>query len=419
MPSIRDRLRNSWNAFMNRDPTRSFDYRGGSTWGSRPDRTVLHYGNAKSEIGTIYNKIAVDCSLIDLRHVIVDRANNNRYQKTVFDEIQEILSTSANCDQTGRAMVQDLVMSMFDEGVIAIVSTDFNINPTNTDSFVPLRARVGRITEWMPAHIRVEVYNELIGRKEEIVVEKRYTPIIENPFYQIMNEQNSLARQLITTLNQLARTNEQNASGKIDLLIQLPYAVRQSGKRDLAESRRDDIEKQLTNSQHGIAYIDASEKVIQLNRAVENNLWEQATSLRQQLYNQLGYSEAIFNGTADEQTMLNYQNSTIEPVLTAISEEITRKWLSKTARSQGHMIRFFKSPFKLVPTQQLAEISDKMTRNEILTSNEIRAEMGILPSDDPKADMLINSNINQSKQQELQYLNPKSQEKDTENIQND
>lgn len=419
MPSIRDRLRNSWNAFMNRDPTRSFDYRGGSTWGSRPDRTVLHYGNAKSEIGTIYNKIAVDCSLIDLRHVIVDRANNNRYQKTVFDEIQEILSTSANCDQTGRAMVQDLVMSMFDEGVIAIVSTDFNINPTNTDSFVPLRARVGRITEWMPAHIRVEVYNELIGRKEEIVVEKRYTPIIENPFYQIMNEQNSLARQLITTLNQLARTNEQNASGKIDLLIQLPYAVRQSGKRDLAESRRNDIEKQLTNSQHGIAYIDASEKVIQLNRAVENNLWEQATSLRQQLYNQLGYSEAIFNGTADEQTMLNYQNSTIEPVLTAISEEITRKWLSKTARSQGHMIRFFKSPFKLVPTQQLAEISDKMTRNEILTSNEIRAEMGILPSDDPKADMLINSNINQSKQQELQYLNPKSQEKDTENIQND
>lgn len=394
MPSLFERARNSWNAFLGRDPTPNVNYPSIGGWGSgsRPDRYRLNHNNSRSIVSSIYNQIAVDVSSVDIRHVRVD--DEDRYQETITGPLNRLFSLEANLDQTGRALIRDIVVSMCDEGAVALVPTDTDVPPYATDAFKVYKARVGKIVEWYPHSVRVEVYNENTGMKEQIVVEKRFTPIFENPFYTTMNEPNSISQRLIRVLNQLDRTNEQNSAGKIDLLIQLPYAVRAESKAQQAEGRRKNLEAQLSGSQYGIGYIDVSEKVIQLNRSVENNLWDQAQNLLAQLYNQLGFSEKIFDGTADEATMLNYNNRTIEPFLSTIVEEITRKWISLTAQTQGQKMMFFRDPFKLVPVQSVADIADKFTRNEIMTSNEMRSEIGLKPSKDPKADELRNSNLN-------------------------
>jgi hypothetical protein len=325
---------------------------------------------------------------------------NGRYVETIKDNLNRVLTLDANRDQTGRDLIRDIVLSMLDEGCVAIIPFETTKDPRLTDSYEVLKARTARIIEWKPYTIIVEIYNEDTGRKVQLEVEKRIAAIIENPFYTIMNAPNSTAQRLIRILNQLDRTNEQNSAGKMDLIIQLPYTIRSEARRVQAEDRRKAIEAQLTGSQYGIAYTDGTEKIIQLNRSVENNLWEQAKELTADLYNQLGFSEAIFNGTADEQTMLNYNNRTIEPIMTAIVEGMERKWISQTAQAQNQGIRFFKDPFRLVPVSQIAEIADKFTRNEIMTSNEMRSVIGMKPSNDPKADQLINSNLNQSKESE-------------------
>jgi hypothetical protein len=350
----------------------------------------------RSIVSSVYNQIAVDCAAININHVKLD--DNDKFKEIINDELNTVLNKDANVDQTGRKLVQDMVMSMLDEGCIAVIPFVTQGDPNVTDGFKVCEARTAKILEWYPKHIRVEAYNEDTGRKEELILEKRICAIIENPFYEIMNEPNSIAQRLTRVLAQLDRTNEENSAGKMDLIVQLPYALKGDLKKQQAEDRRHAIEAQLTGSQYGIAYIDGTEKVIQLNRSVENNLWEQAKDLQAQLFNQLGFSESIFNGTADEQTMLNYNNRTIEPILTTIVEEIERKWLSRTAIAQHQAIRFFRDPFKLVPISQIAEIADKFTRNEIMSSNEIRGIVGMKPSDDPKADELINANLNQAKE---------------------
>lgn len=391
MASPIERFKSAYNAFMGRAPTSRTMYYGGS--GSRPDRTRHRIQNERSIVNSIYNRIAVDSSSIDVKHVRLNEKGN--YESTMESPLNRVLTLDANIDQTGRALLRDLVYSMLDEGCIALFPTDTTADPNFTDAYEVLEARVGKVVEWYPKHVKVEVYNENTGRKEQLVVEKRYTPIIENPFYSIMNEPNSTLQRLIRVLNQLDRVNEQNSAGKMDLIVQLPYVVKTEAKQRQAEERRKSIEAQLTGSQYGIAYIDGTEKVIQLNRAVENNLWNQAKELKEDLFNQMGLTMEILNGTADEKTMLNYYSRVIEPILTAIVEEIERKWLSKTAQTQHQGVRFFRDPFKLVPVLDLAEIADKFTRNEIMTSNEIRSKIGLQPSDDPKADMLINSNLNQ------------------------
>lgn len=384
------RFRSAYNAFMGRAPTGSTIYYGGS--GSRPDRTRHRIQNERSIINSIYNRFAVDGSSIDIKHVKLN--NEGNYDSTIEDSLNRVLTLDANVDQTGRALIRDCIYSMLDEGNIALVPTDTTADPSITDSYEVLETRVGKIVEWYPKHIRVEVYNENTMRKEQIILEKRYTPIIENPFYSIMNEPNSTLQRLIRVLNQLDRVNEESSSGKMDLVVQLPYLVKGDAKKKMAEDRRKSIEAQLTNSKYGIAYIDGTEKVIQLNRAVENNLWTQAKELKEDLFSQLGITMEILNGTADDKTMLNYYSRIIEPILTAIIEEIERKWLSRTAQSQKQAVRFFRDPFKLVPVLELAEISDKLTRNEIMSSNEVRSKIGLKPSNDPNADKLQNANLN-------------------------
>lgn len=391
MPLFNGRLKNAWNAFMGRDPTSLYQYRGYAS-SINPSRPRLNSGNAKSIMSSIFNQIAVDCSMINIQHVRLDE--DKKFKEVIDDSLNRVLTKDANVDQTGRSLIRDCVISMLDEGVVAIVPFEMDVDPKNTDSYQVLAARTAKILQWYPKHIQVEIYNEDTGRKEQLVLEKRICAIIENPFFAIMNEPNSTAQRLIRVLNQLDRTNEQNSAGKLDLIVQLPYVIKGSARKVQAETRRKDIEAQLTGSQYGIAYVDGTEKIIQLNRSVENNLWEQAKDLMQQLFNQLGFSESIFNGTADEKTILNYNNRTIEPILSAITEEMDRKWLSKTAQSQGQSIRFYKDPFKLIPVAQLAEIADKFTRNEIASSNEFRAIIGMKPSSDPKADELRNSNLN-------------------------
>lgn len=396
MASPIDRFKSAYNAFMGRAPTSKTYYYGGS--GNRPDRTRHRIQNERSVVNSIYNRIAVDSAQINVKHVRVDEDGD--YVSTMSSHLNRLLTLEANIDQTGRALIQDFVQSMLDEGVVALVPTDLTANPNFTDAYEVLEARVGKIVEWFPKHVRVEVYNEETGKKEQLLVEKRYTPIVENPFYSIMNEPNSTLQRLIRVLNQLDRVNEQNSAGKMDLIVQLPYVVKTEAKQRQAEERRKSIEAQLTGSQYGIAYIDGTEKVIQLNRAVENNLWNQAKELKEDLFNQMGLTMEILNGTADDKTMLNYYSRIIEPILTALVEEIERKWISRTAQSQKQGIRFFRDPFKLVPVGDLAEISDKLTRNEIMTSNEIRVRVGLPPSKDPKADRLINSNLNQPDEKE-------------------
>lgn len=396
--SFTDRVRNGWNAFMGRDPTSyqpNYDALGYGT-SYRPDRVRLSVANERSIITTVYNRIAIDVADCSISHVRVD--DNGRYTETIKSGLNDALTISANIDQTGKAFVQDVVMSMFDEGCVAVVPTDTSVDPTKSDSYDVLSLRTAKVVEWHPNDVKVRLYNERKGQKEEIFMPKEAIAIIENPFYAVMNEPNSTLQRLIRTLNRLDRTDEANASGKLDLIIQLPYVIKSEARREQAEYRRKQIEEQLTGSKYGIAYTDGTERITQLNRAVENQLWTQASDLTAMLYQQLGISEAILDGSADEQVMLNYYDHTINPILTAICEEMIRKFLTPTARTQGQKIMFFRDPFKLVPVSQLADIADKFTRNEIASSNELRAIIGWKPSKDPRADELRNKNLNEAKQ---------------------
>lgn len=392
MPRFTDRLRHAWNAFRNnRDPTMRPSV--GIASSDRPDRRRRRLFADKSIVTAIENRIAIDVAAVSIQHVRTDQ--NGRYLETIRSGLNNILTTEANMDQTGRAFIQDLVMSMFDEGVVAVVPVDTTLNPIVTGGFDVQSARVGRITQWYPQHVVVDTYNEATGRKEEILLPKKMVLIIENPLYAVMNEPNSTLQRLIRKLNLLDSIDEQTSSGKLDLIIQLPYVVKTPQRRAQAEQRRKDIEMQLSGSKYGIAYTDGTEKITQLNRSIENNLLGQIEYLTKTLYSQLGFTEEVFTGTADEKTMLNYNNRTIEPILSAITDEIKRKWLTKTARSQQQSIMFFRDPFKLVPIEKMADIADKFTRNEILSANEMRGIVGFKPVQDPRADELRNSNLNE------------------------
>lgn len=393
---LMDRIHRGWNAFRNRDPTSQ--YRDiGSSYSIRPDRVRFTRGNERSIVTSIYNRIAMDVAAVDIKHCRLD--DNERYISEINSGLNSCLNLEANIDQTGRAFKQDIVMSMFDEGCVAIVPVDTSLNPNVTNSYDILSIRTGKILEWYPEHVKVRVYNEKKGKKEEIILPKRMVGIIENPLYAVINEPNSTMQRLIRKLSLLDITDEQTASGKLDLIIQLPYIIKTEARRQQADQRRKDIEMQLSGSKYGIAYTDGTEKITQLNRSVENNLLKQIESLTATLYSQLGITQAILDGTADEQQLLNYNSRTVEPILAAIVDEFKRKFLTKTARSQGQSILFFRDPFKLVPVNNIADIADKFTRNEILTSNEIRQIIGMKPSDDPKADKLVNSNISQPNEQ--------------------
>lgn len=385
-------IQHGWNTFRNRDPTpRGCDY--SPSYSYRPDRLRLSKGKERSIITSVYNRIALDVAAITIKHCQLDE--DGRFQSEVNSKLNECLTLSANLDQTSRAFIQDVVMSMLDEGHVAIIPVDTTINPLITDSYDIESMRTGKIVEWRPKEVKVEVYDENDSNKKEIVIPKRVACIIENPFYAVMNERNSTLQRLNNKLALLDVTDERTASGKLDLIIQLPYVVKSKARMDQAERRRKDIEMQLTGSKYGIAYTDGTEKITQLNRPVENDLMKQVEYLTNFLFSQLGMTQSILDGTADDKTMLNYYSRTIEPIVSAITDEMNRKFLTKTARTQHKAIRFFRNPFKLVPVNDIAEIADKLTRNEIMSSNEIRTEaLGMKPSKDPKADQLINSNIN-------------------------
>lgn len=391
--TIRSRFKRSWNAFFNRDPTPDFNL--GSAYYSRPDRPRFTRGNEKSIVTSVYNRIALDVSSIKLRHVRLD--DDERYKETINSGLNNCLSLEANIDQTSRAFIQDIVISMFDEGCIAVVPVDAD-KDIEKDSFDVYTLRTGKIVEWYPRDVKVNVYNDRTGYREDLVLSKEVVAIIENPLYAVINEPNSTMQRLIRKLNLLDYVDEQNSSGKLDLIIQLPYVIKTEARRQQANIRRKEIEDQLTGSKYGIAYTDGTERITQLNRAVENNLLAQIEYLTNNLFSQLGITQAILDGTADEKTMLNYMNRTIEPIVSAIVDSFKRTFLTKTARSQLQSVMFFQDPFKLVPVANLAEIADKFTRNEIMTSNEIRQIIGMKPSDDPKADQLRNSNISQAKE---------------------
>lgn len=390
--TLMTRLKNSWNAFRNRDPT-VFYSEPGMSYMYRPDRVRFSRGNERSIVTSVYNKIAMDVAAVDIRHCRVDA--NGRYVEDVESDLNTCLTLEANIDQTHRSFRQDLVMSMFDEGAIAIVPVEAKGDPRKSTSFDIRSMRVGKIIEWFPRSVKLEVYNDQNGMKEQIFMPKRSVAIVENPLYSVINEPNSTMKRLIRKLNLLDAIDEQSGSGKLDLIIQLPYTVKGELKQQQADKRRDDIINQLKGP-YGIAYIDATEKITQLNRPIENNLMKQVEYLTNMLYSQIGITPAIMDGTADEKTMLNYNNRTIEPIVAAIVDAMKRNFLSKTARTQGQTIMAFRDPFKLVPINNIAEIADKFTRNEILTSNEIRQIIGFKPSSDPKADKLLNSNVSHS-----------------------
>lgn len=401
--SIASRFKKSWNAFFSRDPTK--DYMNvGEAHSYRPDRPRFTRGNERSIVTSVYNRIALDVASITIQHVRLDE--NGRYIKTIDSHFNNCLNLEANLDQTGRAFIQDVVMSMFDEGCVAIVPTDTTANPELTESYDIDSMRTGKILEWYPRHVKVRLYNERTGKKQDIRLAKSAVAIVENPLFAVINEPNSTMRRLVRKLNLLDEIDNQSASGKLDLIIQLPYMVKSESKKQYAEQRRKDIEEQLTGTKYGIAYTDATERITQLNRPIENNLMKQIEYLTSMLYSQLGLTQEIMNGSADEKAMLNYSNRTVEPIISAIVDEMKRKFLSKTARSQRQSIMFFRDPFRLVPVSDLAEIADKFTRNEIMTSNEIRQIIGMKPADDPKADQLRNSNINQSNEEVNQLSNP-------------
>lgn len=399
MPTLRKRIKNAWNVFTSRDPTEQpvfHDY--GISYGYRPDRIRLTRGNERSIVNAVYNRIAIDVASIDVKHVKTDE--NDVFIEEIDSFLNDVLQSEANIDQTGRNLMIDAVISLLDEGVIAIVPVDIDEDEDEeTDSFDVLSLRVAKIIQWYPEHVKLRVYNEKTGYKQDIVINKRSVCIVENPFYSVMNEPNSTLQRLIRKLNLLDAIDEQTGSGKLDIIIQLPYVIKTEARKKQAEGRRKDIEAQLAGSKYGIAYTDGTERITQLNRPAENNLLTQIEYLTSMLYSQLGITEEVLNGTADEKTMLNYYNRTIEPIMSAIVDEMKRKLLTWNARKEGQSIKFFRNPFKLVPVTEMAEIADKFGRNEILTPNEIRGIVGFKPSDDPQANELRNRNISQSNEE--------------------
>jgi putative sterol carrier protein len=393
--AIMDRVKKAWNAFVVTMPPEEVTYSPGVSYTSAsPSRPRFRYYNERSIVTSIYNRISIDVASIPFRHIKVD--DRGRYKENIQSNLNVCLTLEANIDQGPRAFRQDIVMTLFDNGVAAIVPVDTVVNPTTNEVFDIYTLRVGEIVNWYPKHVRVSVYNEAKGIREEIVLEKRFVAIVENPLYSVMNEPNSTLQRLIRKLNLLDSVDEQSSSGKLDLIIQLPYVIKSEARRQAAEQRRQDIEFQLKGSQYGIAYTDGTEKITQLNRPAENNLLKQVEYLTNMLYGQLGITEEVMNGTADEKTMINYYNRTVEPLIDAIREAKQRAFLGIKGTNNDERILYFKDPFKLVPVSQLADIADKFTRNEILTSNEIRGFIGIEPSDDPKADKLENSNMPQA-----------------------
>jgi hypothetical protein len=390
------RLKHAWNAFTNQkeDIFAGPFSSGGASYGVRPDRIRLRISNERSYISSIYTRISIDIASIVTKHVRLD--DEDRYLEDIDSSLNDCLTLESNTDQTARALKQDIVLTLFDKGVAAIVPVDTTLDPNLTGAYDVSTLRVGEIVTWFPQKVRVSVYNEQTGRREEVTLDKSFVAIVENPLYNVMNEPNSTLQRLIRKLNLMDSVDEQSSSGKLDLIIQLPYVIKSEARRQQADQRRKDIEFQLKGSQYGIAYTDGTEKVTQLNRPAENNLLAQIEYLSAMLYGQLGITEEVMNGTADEKTMINYYNRTVEPVLSAIVDSMKRTFLTKTARSQNQSIMFFRDPFKLVPLADLAEIADKFTRNEILTSNEFRQVIGFKPSKDPKADSLRNSNMPQS-----------------------
>ena len=386
------RLKHAWNAFTNKDPT-GYSSDSGASFYYRPDRPRFTRGNERSIVTSVYNRIALDVASVNVNHVRLD--DNDRFTSIISSGLNECLTLNANIDQTGRSFIQDVVMSMLDEGSVAIVPVDTTFDPKITGSYDINSMRTGKILEWKPKDVKVRLYNDRTGQKEEIWLPKSMVGIIENPLYAVMNEPNSTMQRLIRKLNLLDAVDEQSGSGKLDLIIQLPYVIKTEARKQQAENRRKQIEDQLAGSKYGIAYADGTEKITQLNRPIENNLLKQVEYLTNMLYSQLGISQAVMEGTADEKQMLNYNNRTIEPIISAIVDEMKRKFLTKTARSQKQSIMFFRDPFKLVPVENVAEIADKFTRNEIMTSNEFRQVIGMKPSDDPKADQLRNANISE------------------------
>lgn len=389
-----DRIKHSWNAFLNRDPTYNYRDLGGPSYGYRPDRMRFTRGNERSIVTSVYNRIALDAASIDIMHVQLDK--DGRFESIRESALNECLTRNANIDQTGRAFIQDVVMSMLDEGCVAIVPVDTTINPNISNSYEINTVRTAKIVEWYPAHVKVNLYNDRTGRKEDLILPKKTVAIIENPLYAVINEPNSTMQRLIRKLNLLDVIDEQSGSGKLDLIIQLPYVIKTDARRQQAEQRRKDIEMQLSGSKYGIAYTDGTERITQLNRSVDNNLMKQIEYLTSMLYSQLGITQAILDGSADDKTMLNYYNRTIEPIVSSIVDEIQRKFLTKTAITQKQAILYFRDPFRLVPVNEIAEIADKFTRNEIMTSNEIRQIVGMKPSKDPNADELRNKNLSES-----------------------
>ena len=412
-----NRLQHGWNAFMNRDPTAYYTNAGGNYYTYRPDRIRLTRGNERSIVTSVYNRIGLDVASIDIKHCRLDK--NGRFIEVIDSSLNNCLNLEANIDQTGRAFKQDIVMSMLDEGCVAIVPIDTTINPSVSGSYDINSMRTGKILEWYPAHVKVKVYNDQTGNYEELILPKSTVGIVENPLYAVMNEPNSTLQRLIRKLNLLDAIDEQSGSGKLDLIIQLPYTIRSDARRQQAEKRRKEIESQLSNSKYGIAYADGTERITQLNRSVENNLMSQIEYLTSMLYSQLGITQSILDGTADEQTQLNYLTRSIEPIVSAIVDEMKRKFLTKTARSQNQSISYFRDPFKLVPVNDIAEIADKFTRNEIMTSNEIRQVIGMQPSNDPKADQLVNSNISQPTDSSESDNEQIKENKEGEEIQNE
>lgn len=411
------RLKKAWNAFTNKDDI--VENYGNRNYGysyQRPDRARLTRGNEKSIITSVYNRIAIDVAALSIRHVRLDE--HHRYLETIDSSLDNCLTLEANIDQTGREFVQDAVMSMLDEGCVALVPIDTTNDPKLTNSYDILTIRTSKVLEWYPQHIRVRIYNDRTGIREDILVPKKTVSIIENPLYAVMNEPNSTMQRLVRKLNLLDAVDEQSSSGKLDMIIQLPYVIKTDSMRKKADERRQAIEQQLTGSKYGIAYTDGTERITQLNRPVENNLMKQVEYLTSMLYGQLGITESVLDGTADEKTMLNYYNRTVEPIVSALIDEMKRKFLTKTARSQLQTILFFRDPFKLVPVHELSEIADKFTRNEILSSNEVRQIIGRVPSQDPKADELSNKNLNQPSSKDTPDKGSEDENKGEE-IQND
>ena len=407
--SFGSRLKHAWNAFTGTDYTTYQDV--GPGYSSRPDRIRLTRGNERSIITSVYNRIALDVAALNVQHIRLDE--NGRFLSVIQDGLNTCLTVEANIDQTARAFIQDIVVSMLDEGCVAIVPVDTTYDPSVTGSYDIQTMRVGKILDWYPQHVRVRLYNERTGTKENILVPKSTVAIVENPLYAVVNEPNSTMQRLIRKLNLLDVIDEQSGSGKLDLIIQLPYVIKTEARRQQAENRRKDIEAQLSGTKYGIAYADGTERITQLNRSVNNNLMSQIEYLTSMLYSQLGITQSILDGTADEKTMLNYNNRTIEPIISAIVDEMKRKFLTKPARSQSQSISFFRAPFKLVPVNDIAEIADKFTRNEIMTSNEIRQVIGMKPSDDPRADELRNKNLSAPSESEPE-INPPVEDKNVE-----